>query len=375
MSATTHKYIRIKDRIKDWISKGKLIDKLPGERVLAGELGASYMTVRKAVAELVEEGILRKQGTRGTFVNHKKNNSKLTYNIGFFLDEEIREGISSPYYSLIFRSLEEEVTRSGYNMLFFSDFDDLNPLKNTKKVDGAIICCFPRIEDKIQEIKNYLPIVLLDNIAADKSIPSVTIDNFNSCSHSVEYLLQLGHRRIGFVSGLLDSDVCKDRLLGYKNALARFGINFDRKLVFKGNYSCESGERAGAYFCVLPDPPTAIMCANDSMAIGAMKVIQERGLKIPDEISVIGFDDILLASKVYPTLTTNIAPIEEMARQAVEILLSGLRGENTDFRHVILEAKLVKRDSCAALRNQPRGRGSAEQHARGLVTSPDGSAS
>jgi len=343
----THKYIAVKNQIKARIASGKLVDKLPGERLLAEELGVSYMTVRKAITGLVEEGVLSKQGTRGTFVNHRNHNSKRTHNIGFFLDEDIKEGISSPYYSLIFKSLEEEVAQRGYNMLFFSDFDDLNPLKNTKKVDGVIISCFPRIEDRIQQIKNYLPMVILDNIAADKSIPSVTIDNFNSCSHAVEYLIGIGHRRIGFVSGLLDSDVCRDRLLGYKNALARAGIKDDRALSFKGDYSFESGEKAGKYFVAMAQRPSAIVCANDMMAIGLMKVLQESQVWIPEQISVIGFDDILLASKVFPTLTTNAAPIAEMARHAVDILIRAMRGESTDFNHLILEAKLIKRDSCA----------------------------
>ena len=224
MTNSPHKYIRIKNKIKDSIKSGSITDKLPGERALATELGVSYMTVRKAIAELVEEGILHRASTKGTFVNNKSRNSRYTGNIGFFLDEQIKEGISSPYYSLLFKSLEEEVAQRGYNILLFSDFDDLDPLKNNKKIDGVIISCFPRLEDRIQSIKKYLPIVLLDNIAADKSIPSVTIDNFNSSSHSVEYLISLGHRRIGFISGLMDSDICKNRLLGYQNALARFGI-------------------------------------------------------------------------------------------------------------------------------------------------------
>lgn len=350
MTPKTHKYISVKTRIKHEIDSGLIAEKLPGERVLADELGVSYMTVRKAIEELVEEGVLVKQGTRGTFVNDRKTSSRSTGNIGFFLDEEIREGISSPYYSLVFKSLEDEVTRHGYNLLFFSDFDDLHPLKNTRKIDGAIICCFPRLEDKIQSVKRFLPIVLLDNIPADKSIPTVTIDNFNSLSHSVEYLISLGHTRIGFVSGLLDSDICRDRLQGYKNALSRSGIPLDSTLVFKGDYSYESGERAGKYFSALPDIPTAIMFANDSMAIGAMKVLQEHGLKIPADISVIGFDDVLVASKVFPTLTTNAAPIEDMARQAVEILLSEINGSNCDFQHLILEARLIKRASCAPLK-------------------------
>ncbi len=342
-----YKYIAVKNRIRESIQKGLIRDKLPGERVLADKLSVSYMTVRKAIAELVEDGILLKKGTRGTFISDKLNQSKATGNIGFFLDGEIKEGISSPYYSLVFKALEKEVSKHGFNLLLFSDFADLNPLKSPKKVDALVVCSFPRIEHNVQEIKRYLPIVLLDNIASDKSIPSVTIDNFNSCSNSGEYLISLGHRRIGFISGLLDSDICKDRLLGYKNALSKHGIKIDEALVFKGDYSYESGELAGKHFVAQNPPPTAILCANDSMAIGAMKVIREHGLRIPEDISIIGFDDVLVSSKVFPALTTSAAPVREMARIAVEIILDEIKGRNYNYKHVILEAPLVKRSSCA----------------------------
>jgi DNA-binding LacI/PurR family transcriptional regulator len=349
MTNRTLKYIYVKNMIKDSIQNRTISDKLPGERVLASQLNVSYMTVRKAIAELVEEGILYKEATKGTFVSHKKINSKVTGNIGFLLDDEIDEGISSPYYSLVFKSLEEEITRSGYNLLFFTDFDALNPLKTQKKIDGVVICCFPRIEDRIQEIKPYLPIVLLDNVSSDKSIPSVTIDNFHSCSQSVQYLISLGHRRIGFISGLLDSDICIDRLFGYTSALQRAGLDEDKTLVFKGDYSYDSGQRAAEYFICLPNPPTAIMCANDSMAMGAMKVIQESGLSIPDDISIIGFDDIMVAARVFPALSTNAAPIAAIAKTAIEILLDEINGINADYKHVVLQAELIKRDSCAPI--------------------------
>ena len=348
MTASTPKFVRVKNQIKEGIKKNHWVDKLPGERILATELDVSYMTVRKAISELVDEGVLYKQATKGTFISHRRVNTKVTHNIGFLLDEDIKEGISSPYYSLVFKSLEEAATRNGYNLLFFSDFKDLNPLHNPKKIDGLIISCFPRIEDRIQEIKRFLPIVLLDNVASDKSIPSVTIDNFHSCSESAQYLLSLGHRRIGFVSGLLDSDICKDRLFGYTSALVRHGIEEDKSLIYKGDYSHDSGEKAARYFISMQDPPTAIMCANDSMAIGAMKVIRENGLHIPEDISIIGFDDILVASRVFPALSTNAAPIDDIAAKAVELLLSEMQGNPTDYRHIILRAQLIKRDSCAA---------------------------
>ncbi len=345
MSNELPKYRKVKNQIKDDIKRGRFEGKLPGERVLAKEFEVSYMTIRKAITELVEEGILHKFTTKGTFVSNNKISPKVTNNIGFFLDDGIKEGISSPYYSLVFKALEKAVKKHGYNLLLFSDHDDMNPLNNQKKIDGIIICCFPRVEDRVQELKKVLPIVLLDNHATDKSIPSVTIDNFNGCSVSTEFLISNGHTRIGFVSGLLDSDVCRDRLEGYKAALSNNNIGLDKTLIFKGDYSYESGEKAARYFLDLDKLPTAIVCANDSMAIGVMKVIRENGYSIPTDISVVGFDDIEVSSRVFPALTTVYAPIEDMAKRSVNILLSAVKGHSQEYQHVILPPELVIRDS------------------------------
>ena len=350
MNEKTPKYIHIKNKIKEDIKNGIIIDKLPGERVLAKDFEVSYMTIRKAVTDLVEKGILHKNTTKGTFVSNNKMSPKVTQNIGFLLDEGIREGISSPYYSLVFKALEEEVKKNGYNLILFSDFEGLNPLNGQKKIDGVIISCFPRIESNIQEIKKLIPIVLLDNLATDKSIPSVTIDNFNGCSESVEYLYSLGHKRIGFISGLLDSDISKERLLGYTSVLKNLGLDTDKKLIFKGDYSYESGEKAAKHFLSLSDPPTAIMCANDTMAIGAMKVIREKGLSIPADVSVIGFDDIEVASRVFPSLTTIAAPINQISTKSVNLLLSAIKGSDIDYQHTILPVHLIIRNSCASVK-------------------------
>jgi DNA-binding LacI/PurR family transcriptional regulator len=344
------KYIKVKNKIKADIKNGKIIDKLLGERVLAKEFDVAYMTVRKALMELQEEGILHRSTTKGTFVSHSKMSPKATKNIGFFLDDKISEGISSPYYSLIFKALEKRAKKEGYNLFIFSDSDDMNPLNDQKKMDGCIICCFPRIEYKIQELKKFIPIVILDNIASDKSIASVTIDNFNSLFDSTKYLASLGHERIGFISGLMDSDICKERLHGYLSALNNNNLQVDKSLVYKGDYSYGSGEKAALYFLSLKNPPTAILCANDSMAIGAMKVIQELGFSIPKDISVVGFDDIEVASRVFPSLTTNAAPIQEIAKKSLDLLISAIEGADIDYQHIILPAKLILRDSCSNIK-------------------------
>ncbi len=346
MSNKKPKYLHVKEIIKERIKSGELNGKLPGERVMAKMYDVSYMTVRRAITELVEEGILHKFTTKGTFVSHSKMTPKVTHNIGFFLDSQIREGISSPYYSLVFSALEKEVKKKGYNLILFSELDDLNPLNNQKKIDGVIICSFPRIEDKIQELKKVLPIVLLDNLSSDKSIPSVTLDNFNSSSEAAQYLYSLGHRVIGFISGLLDSDICHERLKGYTSALISNGIKVNEELICNGDYSYESGEKGADYLLSLKNPPTAIMCANDSMAIGAMKVIRERGYQIPSDISVVGFDDIKVASMVFPSLTTITAPVDRIAERSIGMLLAMIDGLDLDYQHVILPPKLIIRNSC-----------------------------
>ncbi len=344
------KYEYVKNKILEDIKAGLIVDKLPGERVLAEDLGVSYMTVRKAVEDLVEDGVLHKLTTKGTYLSQRKMTPKITHNIGFFLDEEIKDGISSPYFSLVFNALEKEVKIRNYNLVFFSNFDDLNPLKNKKKIDGGIICCFPRIENKIQELKKLIPIILTDNNSFDKSIPSVTIDNFNGVVDSIDYLWSLGHKRIGFISGMLDSNACNARLNGYIGALNSHGLSEDKELIYKGDYSYESGEEGAKHLMSIAKPPTAIMCANDSMAIGAMKAIHENRLNIPDDISVVGFDDINVATQVFPPLTTVKAPIKEIAANSVDMLVSIINGKDLDYRHTILPTQLIIRSSCAGVK-------------------------
>ena len=147
---TVPKYLLVEDHIKKAIKDKKIIDRLPGERLLAKDLGFSYMTIRKAIDNLVNEGVLYKIPTKGTFVAHNRNSKKIeTLSIGYFLDSSIEAGISSPYYSLIFNALEKEASRHGYSLTYFSDGGEHNLNKVLKKLDGVIATCFPRIENII----------------------------------------------------------------------------------------------------------------------------------------------------------------------------------------------------------------------------------
>lgn len=352
MSQSTPKYKLVENHIKKAILKKELIDKLPGERTLALQLGVSYMTLRKSIDNLVGQGVLFKIPTKGTFVNHKKVQRRKNLTIGYFLDASMIAGISSPYYSLIFNAIEKVAAKNGYSLVYFSDNTDDNLSRTLDKVDGVIATCFPRIESIILKIKESVPIVVIDNSAADKTIPSVIIDNFNADIESVDYVCSLGHSRIGFMTGLEDSDVGKSRYAGYQHGLRKNNITLDESLVIRGNYSYQAGIEGAEYLLTLDSLPTALICANDSMALGAIQRFSQEGFNIPQDMSIIGFDDIDVASQIVPSLTTIAAPIDEIAKHAFSILKDLIDGKNIEHQHIALPAHLIKRDSCTNVKKE-----------------------
>jgi len=346
------KYTLVENYIIKAIKSGELTDKLPGERNLAKDLGFSYMTIRKAIENLVTKEILYKIPTKGTYVNKDKGKKKKTLTIGYFLDSSIKSGISSPYYSLILNAIEKEAAKHDYSVVYFSDTTPERLQKTLVKLDGVIATCFPRIEDTILDIKDSTPMVVIENSAADKTIPSVIIDNFNANIESVDYICSLGHTNIGFMTGLEDSDIGKSRFSGYHHGLTNNSIELDENLIFRGNYSYEAGIEGAEYFLSLEQKPTAVICANDSMALGAMQKFKQEGFDIPEDISIIGFDDIDVASQIVPTLTTIHAPIDEIASFAFAALKGLINGKQPEHQHIAVAANLIIRESCASLKKQ-----------------------
>jgi DNA-binding LacI/PurR family transcriptional regulator len=162
---------------------------------------------------------------------------------------------------------------------------------------------------------------------------------------AVEHLLRLGHERVATITGPLNMCAGQDRLEGYRQALAARGIPVDEDLIAEGDFT-EGGGRA-AMRRLLPHRPTAVFAASDMMAVGAIKVLREAGLRVPEDVAVVGFDDIPLASMVEPPLTTVRQPIEQLGSMAVELLVSLMEnpGEETVHR-VVLPTELVIRASC-----------------------------
>jgi len=188
------------------------------------------------------------------------------------------------------------------------------------------------------------------------TIDSIGIDNVEGAYLAVKHLTDLGHRRIGFVSGAIQTVSRRDRLEGYRRALSEADIAFDESLIWQGKSDIDfgdaetmnMGQRGAAALLAQPNPPTALFTINDMIAFGSYAAARDLGIRVPDDLSIVGFDDIALTEIVDPPLTTVKQPIEEIARCAVERLLGRLQDDLTEpLGHTALSPKLIVRSSTA----------------------------
>ena len=342
----TPKYIEVANQIRVAIQTKRYTGKLPGERALAESHNVSYMTVRKAVDLLVEEGLLVREAQKGTFIQTtpKKNRHRL---IGFFLDRNIKNGISSSYYSLIFKSLVKEAGERGCEIIFFNDEDPNSFIRTLKRLDGVIATCREDTDKIILSMAEKLPVVTIDNNSANKTIPSVTLENFDALVSSVNLLAELGHTRIGFMRGLADSDVGRDRHAGYVHGIQRNHLKLEEGLIYNGDFSFESGRLGIKNFLDKGTLPTALICANDEMALGAIKELKKHNLRVPDDVSITGFDDIDVAGQVTPALTTLKAPTKDIAANALSLLNDLVTGKDIAQKSITLPCKMIVRETCS----------------------------
>ena len=214
-----------------------------------------------------------------------------------------------------------------------------------------------------------VPVVLLNCFSADRHFPSVVPAEHAGGRRATERLIDAGHRRIAHITGEMWMDAARDRLRGYREALAAAGIAHDPNLVAEGNWLPSAGYESTRALMSLPQPPTAIFCSNDRMAIGCYEALKELGLSIPDDVSVIGYDDDEVARHLSPLLTTLVLPHRLMGRWAVEQAKSPGESEREKHSVVKLECPLIERDSVGPPRARQQ-RPSEERAARSDLVLP-----
>ena len=258
--------------------------------------------------------------------------------------------IANPFFSELIKVAEAELRKHGYS-LFISEaewnIENERSFVNSsigRMADGVIMFT-PRLpDDELIAFSESIPLVVVDRSMEGTSVMDVYVDNYQGAFDATEYLIQSGHRRIGYIRGWEDVLNTKRRHEGYRDALAKYGIEYDESLVQVGDYRDQSGFQSFEYFMALPERPTAVFASNDMMAYGFMSACSRYGKKVPDDISVIGFDGINLFFTPVPALSTVNHPGNEMIRKAIYLLLV-MPEQEIEEVDKYLYTELVLRDS------------------------------
>jgi LacI family transcriptional regulator, galactose operon repressor len=213
-------------------------------------------------------------------------------------------------------------------------------------IDGALL-----VTPTVVDVHYGAPIVAVDPHTGPSSLPTVDSDNLRGAQLATEHLLALGHRRIAMVAGRPDLQSAQLREGGFRDAMCAAGVPVDEALVQVGNYEPSASADAARRLLALPEPPTAIFAANDMSAIATVGVAAELGLRVPEDLSVVGFDNIPESALTSPPLTTVEQSIREMGRLGIELLVKLIRGEPIEQTHVTLDTKLVLRSTTAGPRS------------------------
>jgi LacI family transcriptional regulator, repressor for deo operon, udp, cdd, tsx, nupC, and nupG len=264
--------------------------------------------------------------------------------------------LANIFFSQVLRGIEEELFAAGYGMII----GDLNgPIEKELhfaafaaggQVDGVLLLnghLLGQGKDPGGAPAQFgVPVVAMCEAIEGANLPQIEVDNRAGACHMTEYLAELGHRSIGYVCGPAANVLEKERFRGFQDGLAKAGLEFDPAFVWPGDYKLETGVLVAGQIIAMEKRPTAVFCSNDEMAIGLIRGLASAGLRVPEDISVAGFDDIEFAEMASPPLTTIRQPRRELGRNGAAALLELLRGR-TPLPRIRLETELIVRASTA----------------------------
>jgi LacI family transcriptional regulator len=277
--------------------------------------------------------------------------TRRTQTIGFISDLVA----STPYAGRMIQGAQDVAWRAGMLLILVDTGGDARLEQHAirtllhRRVDGILYASFYHRVVKVPQLRRGLPMVVVDARPDSDSVPHVIPDEVAGATAAVTELLEHGHRRIGFVAERDDIPAVEGRLRGYRESLSRYGVPFDPSLVLRDVTDTHGGHRAVSRLLSLAEPPTGVFCFNDRTAMGAYRAAAERGLRVPDDLSVVGFDDQeLIASSLSPGLTTVALPHYDMGAWAVQALLGLIEDTATSTDRPLqklMPCPLVRRDS------------------------------
>ena len=274
--------------------------------------------------------------------------SKSTALIGVLVSD-----IINPFSTAVVRGIEDAVQENEISLILCNTDENEEKMNRylhlllTKRVDGLILAPTGNATPIVATARSKgIPIILIDRLAKGITLPFVGVDNVLAAERAVTHLLDDGHRRIGVVTGLSNISTTVERVEGYRRALRNLGLQVDPRLIHEGYGRTIGGEEAAQRHLAIRPRPTAIFVTNNLMTLGVLKALSKLGIRCPDEVSVIGFDDHEWASMFSPPITVIAQPVYEIGRTAADFLVRAMSGERIPCERTLLETQLIIRGSC-----------------------------
>lgn len=260
--------------------------------------------------------------------------------------------LTNPFFTEIIHGIEGQAAARKIAVIVSNTDENIDKERKAlrflteRRVDALIIASAARTGDHIIScLGKDTPIVLLDRQPQGLKADLVRSDDHRGAEILVDYLVGLGHRKIGFIAGKRGISTTKLRLDGYRLALEKYGLECQAELIAQGDFKKEGGREGMLALLALPNPPTSVIASNNLEAIGALSAIREMGLRVPEDISLVCLDDIELASLVYPFLTVVAQPVRTMGAVAAQLALERLDGKAEQPREVVMQMTLLERRS------------------------------
>ena len=274
-------------------------------------------------------------------------NSKKSHSVALIVQD-----LTNPFYPALARGLQHSVSAAEHVVMLFDSGADQSLTEAfvrdalQRRVDGVVVAV-SNIDDRLLEFREAgIPVVAVGSGLSGSPLDWVSADDHQIASDAVTHLRAAGHTRIAMISGPRSAEPGGGRFAGYLAAMNGSGLEYDPLLVEEADWTREGGIRALRRLLDQPIPPTAVFCANDLMAIGALDAALESGLAVPGDLAIVGVDDIDAASLVRPALTTVRVPAEEIGRAAGDLLLHRIAEQGTSpYRHVLVQHSLIARQS------------------------------
>lgn len=275
---------------------------------------------------------------------------KRTYTIGLLIPD-----LANPFFAEVARHVEDRANELGYNVVICNtDNNEAKEMKyvqllRQKSVDGIIVATGVKNDDTLTElIRQEVPISLIARDRSHLSASSVLVDDYMGGYQAATHLIELGHKRIAIVAENRRIASSEDRIRGYRHALEQAGLPIEDRYILESDFTIQGGRRAAEMLLSEENPPTAIFACNDLLAIGAIQAAGDRNLSIPGDLSVVGFDNTILAEITYPPLTTVAQPIQAMGHQVVDLIAGEINQTGKVKQRIVIVPELIVRRSTAA---------------------------